>query len=89
MEATLVIVPIGKGILPMTLLRAIHKVALVYIAFVVVVIGAEAMLSVIQPITNITVVVRVDILAFATFNSLLNLSLIFLTVAEEVDPISL
>lgn len=47
------------------------------------------MFLVVLPVTHIPVVIRVDVLTFAKFDSFQYFSLVFLTIAEEVDAVAL
>jgi len=54
-----------------------------------IVIGAEAVLSVIQPVAHVAVVVGVDVLSLSTLHPLLDFPLILLAITEKVYSVTL
>jgi hypothetical protein len=79
-ESALIVITVRKNIFAVSLLRAIDEGTLINIAFVMIVVSANAVFTVIQPVPNIFVVVWVDILTFTTFDSFVDLSFIFFSI---------
>jgi hypothetical protein len=56
-ESALIVITVRKNIFAVSLLRAIDEGTLINIAFVMIVVSANAVFTVIQPVPNIFVVV--------------------------------